>query len=49
MSDLNFYDEEVFLINLENKMLFEFQKVLTFDIYKTINLYEFIKLCQFIN
>ncbi len=28
-------------------MFFELQKVLAFDIYKTIDLYEFVKLCQF--
>ncbi len=30
-------------------MSFELQKVLAFDIYKTIDLYEFARLCQFIN
>ncbi len=30
-------------------MFFELQKVLAFDIYKIIDLYEFVKLCQFID
>jgi hypothetical protein len=30
-------------------MFFELQKVLTFDIYQAIDLYEFVKLCQFID
>ncbi len=30
-------------------MSFELQKVLTFDIYKTIDLYEFTRLCQFVD
>ncbi len=36
-------------MNLKNKMSFELQKVLAFDIYKTINLYEFARLYQFID
>ncbi len=44
-SDLKLYDEEALLMNLKNKMSFELQKVLTFDIYKTIDLYEFARLC----
>ncbi len=36
-------------MNLKNKMSFELQKILTFDIYKTIDLYEFARLCQFID
>ncbi len=48
-SDSKLYDEETFLMNLKNKMFFDLQKVLTFDIYKTIDLYEFVKLCQFID
>ncbi len=30
-------------------MFFKLQKALTFDIYKKIDLYEFVKLCQFID
>ncbi len=30
-------------------MSFELQEALAFDIYKTIDLYEFVKLCQFID
>ncbi len=36
-------------MNLKDKMSFEFQKALTFNIDKAIDLYEFVKLCQFIN
>jgi hypothetical protein len=46
-SDSKLYDEEALLMNLKDKMFFELQKVLAFDIYKTIDLYEFVKLCQF--
>jgi hypothetical protein len=46
-SDSKLDDEEILLMNLKDKMFFELQKTLAFDIYKTIDLYEFVKLCQF--
>jgi hypothetical protein len=49
ISDLKLYDEEILLKNLKNKMFWDLQKTLTFNIYKTIDLYEFAHLCQFIN
>ncbi len=36
-------------MNLKNKMFFELQKVLASNIYKAIDLYKFVKLCQFID
>ncbi len=43
------YDEFALLKNLENKMFYELQKSLTSKSYKAIDLYEFAKLCQFID
>jgi hypothetical protein len=36
-------------MNLKDKMFFELQKTLASDTYKAIDLYEFVKLCQFID
>jgi hypothetical protein len=46
-NDSKLYDEEALLKNLKNKMFWDLQKTLVFDIYKTIDLYEFARLCQF--
>jgi hypothetical protein len=43
------YDEADLLKDLKNKMSWDLQKILTSDIYKTIDLYEFVRLCQFID
>ncbi len=48
-SDLKLYDEEALLKNFQNKMFWDLQRILIFDIYKTIDLYEFARLCQFID
>jgi hypothetical protein len=46
---LKVYDEAILLKNLKNKMFWDLQKTLTSNIYKTIDLYEFVRLCQFTN
>ncbi len=48
-SDSKLYDEETFLKDLKDKMFWDLQKILTFDIYKKIDLYKFARLCQFID
>jgi hypothetical protein len=48
-SDSKIYDEKILLEDLKNKMFWDLQKTLTSDIYKTIDLYEFVRLCQFID
>jgi hypothetical protein len=49
VSDSKIYDEVILLKNLKDKMFWDLQKTLTSDIYKTIDLYEFARLCQFID
>jgi hypothetical protein len=48
-SDSEIYDEAILLKDLKNKIFWDLQKTLTSNIYKTINLYEFVRLCQFTN
>ncbi len=48
-SDSKLYDEEALLKDFKNKMFWNLQRTLTFDIYKTIDLYKFARLCQFID
>jgi hypothetical protein len=49
VSDSELYDEETLLKDLKNKMFWDLQKMLASDIYKTIDLYEFVELCQYTN
>jgi hypothetical protein len=49
VSDSKIYDEIAFLKDLKDKMFWDLQRTLTSDIYKTIDLYEFVRLCQFID
>jgi hypothetical protein len=46
-SDSKIYDETILLKDLKNKMSWDLQKTLTSDIYKAIDLYEFVRFCQF--
>jgi hypothetical protein len=46
-NDSKIYDETILLKDLKNKMFWDLQRTLTSDIYKTIDLYEFARLCQF--
>ncbi len=48
-SDSEIYDEAILLKDLKDKMFWDLQKTLTSDIYKTTDLYEFARLCQFID
>jgi hypothetical protein len=48
-SDLEIYDEAILLKDLKDKMFWDLQKTLTSDIYKITDLYEFARLCQFID
>ncbi len=48
-SDSKIYDEAILLKNLKDKMFWNLQKTLTSNIYKVIDLYEFVRLCQFID
>jgi hypothetical protein len=48
-SDSKLYDEKALLEDLKDKMFWNLQRTLVFDIYKTIDLYEFARLCQFID
>jgi hypothetical protein len=48
-SDLKIYDETILLEDLKNKMFWNLQKTLASNIYKAIDLYEFVRLCQFTN
>jgi hypothetical protein len=48
-SDSKIYDETILLEDLKNKMSWDLQKTLASDIYKAIDLYEFVCLCQFID
>jgi hypothetical protein len=48
-SDSKIYDEAILLKNLKDKMFWDLQKTLTSDIYKITDLYEFVRLCQFID
>ncbi len=48
-SDSEIYDEVVLLKNLKDKMFWDLQKTLASNIYKIIDLYEFVRLCQFID
>ncbi len=48
-SDSKIYDEAILLKDLKDKMFWNLQKTLASDIYKTIDLYEFARLCQFID
>ncbi len=48
-SDSKLYDEKALLKDLKDKMFWNLQRTLIFDIYKTIDLYEFARLCQFID
>jgi hypothetical protein len=49
VSDSKIYDEIILLKDLKNKMFWDLQRTLTSNIYKTIDLYEFARLCQFID
>jgi hypothetical protein len=49
VNDSKIYDEITLLKNLKDKMFWDLQRTLTSDIYKTIDLYEFARLCQFID
>ncbi len=49
VSDSKMYDEIIFLKDFKNKMFWDLQRTLTSDIYKAIDLYEFARLCQFID
>jgi hypothetical protein len=49
VSDSKIYDEIILLKDFKNKMFWDLQRTLTSDIYKTIDLYEFARLCQFID
>jgi hypothetical protein len=49
VSDSKIYDEIALLKDLKNKMFWDLQNTLTSNIYKTTNLYEFARLCQFID
>jgi hypothetical protein len=46
-SDSKIYDETILLKDLKNKMFWDLQKTLTSNIYKAIDLYKFVRLCQF--
>ncbi len=46
-SDSKIYDETILLEDLKNKMSWDLQKTLASDIYKAIDLYEFVRFCQF--
>jgi hypothetical protein len=46
-SDSKLYDEEILLKDLKNKMFWNLQIILASNIYKTIDLYEFVKFCQY--
>jgi hypothetical protein len=48
-SDSKIYDEAILLKNLKDKMFWDLQKTLTSNIYKITDLYEFARLCQFID
>jgi hypothetical protein len=48
-NDSKIYDETILLEDLKNKMFWDLQKTLTSNIYKAIDLYEFVHLCQFID
>jgi hypothetical protein len=48
-SDSELYDEEILLKDLKDKMFWDLQKILASNIYKAIDLYEFVKLCQYID
>jgi hypothetical protein len=48
-SDSKIYDETILLEDLKNKMFWDLQKTLISNIYKAIDLYEFVRLCQFID
>ncbi len=48
-SDSEIYDEEVLLKDFKDKIFWDLQRTLIFDIYKTNNLYEFARLYQFID
>ncbi len=48
-SDSEIYNETILLKDLKNKMFWDLQKTLTSNIYKTIDLYEFVRFCQFTN
>jgi hypothetical protein len=48
-SDSKIYDETILLEDLKNKMFWDLQKTLTLNIYKVIDLYEFVRFCQFID
>jgi hypothetical protein len=48
-SDSKIYDETILLKDLKNKLSWDLQKTLTSNIYKAIDLYEFVRLCQFID
>jgi hypothetical protein len=49
VNDSKIYDEIILLKNLKDKMFWDLQRTLTSDIYKAIDLYEFARLCQFID
>jgi hypothetical protein len=49
VSDSKIYDEIILLKDLKDKMFWNLQRTLTSDIYKAIDLYEFARLCQFID
>ncbi len=49
VSDSEIYDEVALLKNLKNKMSWNLQKTLASNIYKITDLYEFARLCQFID
>jgi PDZ domain-containing secreted protein len=48
-SDSEIYDEAILLKDFKDKMFWDLQKTLTSNIYKITDLYEFARLCQFID
>ncbi len=49
VNDSKIYDEIALLKDLKDKMFWDLQRTLASDIYKAIDLYEFARLCQFID
>jgi ribosomal protein L19E len=49
VSDFELYNQKALLEDLKDKMFYELQKTLTIELYKTIDLHEFVKMCRYTN
>jgi hypothetical protein len=49
ISDSKLYNQKTLLKDLKDKMSYELQKTLTIELYKTIDLHEFVKMCKYTN